>query len=221
MSNNKPYEKFLQMGAYALSDVELLAIILRTGTKNKDACVLAKEVLTKGDAETNLLNLYNLDMDTLMSIQGIGEVKAVKILCITELSKRISMQKARKALSFQSPRSIAAYFMEELRHRETECLVLVCLNSKGDMLGYKILTTGSVRMSPVPPREIFIEALHQKAVNIILIHNHPSGDSTPSKSDLSTTKEICMLGKTIGIPLLDHIIIGDNEYYSFLDNNQI
>ncbi len=221
MNHIKPYEKFMKMGAESLTDAELLAIILRTGTSNKDALSLAEEILSLNGTDENLLTLYNLTAEDLQKIKGIGEVKAVKLLCITEISKRISMQKTKVNLCLSSPSSIASYFMEQLRHKKTECLVLLCLDNKCKMICHDIITSGSVRMSLVPPREIFLEALHRKAVNIVLLHNHPSGDPTPSESDYESTKKISELGELLGIPLLDHIVIGDNVYFSFAEHNDL
>ena len=210
-----PYEKFGQMGAEALTEAELLAIILRTGTKDKSAVELAKEVLALAKPPRDgLLGLYDVTLEELMEIKGIGFVKAVKLKCLTELSMRISRSSAKEGLVFNSPDLVAQYFMETLRHKDTECVVVVCLDAKGQMIGEKKLSDGSVRMSLISPRQIFLEALHAKAVNIILVHNHPSGDPTPSRHDRELTKNLYELGEMMDILLLDHIIIGDNSYTS-------
>lgn len=222
IQNLQPYEKFLTLGAAQLTDEELLAIILRTGTRQRDALGLAKDVLGLSDSGKNrLLGLHHLTMEKLKEIPGIGDVKATKLLCITEISKRISMANAEKGLSFHSPSSIAAYFMEELRHLEEECLILVSLDIKGRLLSYETISKGSVRGSMVPAREIFMHALQRKAVSIILLHNHPSGDASPSLADLESTQHIAELGDMLGIPLLDHIIIGDRIYHSFLEEGYL
>ena len=211
-----PYEKFLKQGPEKLSEQELLAIILRTGTKEKNALALAEEVmeLAKYPRE-GLLGLYDVTLDELMQIKGIGLVKAVKLKCLTELSMRISRTSAKEGLLFNSPRLVAQYFMESMRHRETECVIMVSLDGKGRMLGEKKLSDGSVRMSLISPREIFLEALRVKAVNFLLVHNHPSGDPTPSRLDREMTKRVSELGAVMDILLMDHIIIGDNRYASF------
>ena len=156
-----------------------------------------------------------------MSVRGIGEVKAVRLQCLTEFSKRISQAKAKEVLCFQNSQSVAEYYMEQLRHRDTECVYLLNLDNKGRMLSDKRLSDGSVRMSLISPREVFLEALRSKAVSIILIHNHPSGDPTPSKSDVSLTKNVHTIGEMMNIPLTDHIIIGDNRYISFREEGYI
>lgn len=211
-----PYERFLRFGAENLTESELLAIILRTGTKDKSALELAGQVLSLAKyPREGLLGLYDLTLEQLMEVKGIGMVKAVKLKCLTELSMRISSATAKQGLCFTSSGAVAGYFMEKLRHRETECVILVCIDAKGQLLGEKRLSCGSVRMSLISPREIFIEALQCKAVNILLVHNHPSGDPTPSRADRELTHNVKELGEKMDIPLLDHIIIGDNRYTSF------
>lgn len=211
-----PYERFLRFGAENLTDRELLAIILRTGTKDVNALELAGQVLSLAKhPREGLLGLYDVTLEELMQIKGIGIVKAVKLKSLTELSMRISRTTAKEGLLFTCSSTVAEYFMEKLRHRETECVVLVCLDGKGQMIAEKKLSDGSVKMSLISPREIFMEALKCRAVNIILVHNHPSGDPTPSRADRELTKNLLELGEKMDIPLLDHIIIGDNRYTSF------
>lgn len=216
LRQDMPYEKFQRFGAESLTESELLAIILRTGTKDKSAVELAKQVLSMAEyPREGLLGLYDLTLEQLMAVKGIGKVKAIKLKCLTELSMRISSSIAKQGLSFTSSGTVAGYFMEKLRHRKTECVILVCLDAKGQLLSEKKLSEGSVRMSLISPREIFLEALQCKAVNILLVHNHPSGDPTPSIADRELTLIVKELGEKMDIPLLDHIIIGDNRYTSF------
>ncbi|MCR5754476.1 MAG: DNA repair protein RadC [Acetatifactor sp.] len=214
--NVLPYERFLEFGAEYLTDAELLAIILRTGTVDCNALMLADKVLALSKyPREGLLGLYDISLKDLTSIKGIGEVKAVKLKCIAELSMRMSRASAKQSFCFNEPSSVAAYYMEKLRHRTTECVFLLCLDSKGKILSEKKMSEGSVKMSLISPREIFMEALKAEAVNLILLHNHPSGDPMPSNSDLEITKSIKEMGLVLDIPLLDHIIIGDNKYLSF------
>ena len=213
---NLPYEKFLAYGPEHLTESELLAIILRTGTRNASAVSVAEQVLKLSEPpREGLLGLYDVSLEQLQKVKGIGEVRSIQLKCLTELSMRISRASAREGLIFRNSGSVAEYFMEQLRHRDTECVILVCLDSKGQSLKETLLSSGSVRMSLISPREIFIEALANKAVNILLVHNHPSGDPTPSKSDRILTANIREMGDKLEIPLLDHIIIGDNRYTSF------
>ncbi len=211
-----PYEKFRRFGPQALTETELLAIILRTGTKEKSVLELAGEVLklSKSPRE-GLLGLYDVSLEELMEVKGIGSVKAVMLKCIAELSMRLSQAVAKDGFMFNSPKSVAQYFMESLRHKDTESVILLCLDAKGQMLSEKKLSDGSVRMSLISPRQIFLEALHSKAVNFVLVHNHPSGDPTPSRYDRELTANVKKLGEMMDILLLDHVIIGDNRYYSF------
>ncbi len=214
-----PYERFLRFGPKSLTESELLAIILRTGTKDKSALELAQEVLALADpSREGLLGLYDIPLERLTEINGIGEVKAVKLKCITELSQRIAAASARERICLQKPETVAAYYMEQLRHRRTECVVLVSVDAKSHLLRDTVMTSGSATMSLISPREIFLEALKSEAVSIILIHNHPSGDPTPSKTDTRITGQIAGMGQMLGIPLLDHIIIGDNRYISFRES---
>ncbi len=221
-SENLPYEKFLKFGPQSLTESELLAIILRTGTKDKNAVQLAEEILSLSQTNrTGLLGLYDLPIQKLMSVKGIGEVKAVKIKCIAELAMRINSACAKSGLIIQKPSTIANYFMEKLRHRKKECVVMVCLDAKGQMLKEVELSSGSVNMSLISPRDVFLEALRYEAVNLILIHNHPSGNPNPSRCDIDITKNIVEMGEKLDIPLLDHIIIGDNCYFSFKEESYI
>ena len=208
-----PYEKFLRYGPESLTEGELLAIVLRTGTSGKSALTLANEVLSLGKyPRTGLLGLHDLYLEDVMKIKGIGEVKAVKLKSLTELVMRFSRAEAQTGRNFKDPETIALYYMEKLRHRKTECVYLLCLNSKGLVLEERKISEGSVNLSIISPREIFMIALRAEAVNVIVVHNHPSGDPTPSRIDLEVTRRILSMGRELDVPLLDH---GDNVYYSF------
>lgn len=216
ISQDLPYEKFMRLGPESLTERELIAIILRTGTREVSALELADQVLSLAKyPREGLLGLYDVTLEELMGINGIGTVKAVKLKCLAELSMRINTASAKQGLEFRNPASVAQYFMERLRHRDTECVMLVCTDSKGQLLKEAKLSDGSVRMSLISPREIFLEALQCRAVHILLVHNHPSGDPAPSKADRELTQNVKELGDKMDIPLLDHIIIGDNRYLSF------
>lgn len=211
-----PYEKFLRFGPENLTESELLAIILRTGTKNESAVELAEKVLELAKfPREGLLGLYDLTLEDLMQIKGIGLVKAVKLKSLTEFSMRISRMKAKQRFHCRDASSVADYFMEELRHRSTECVLLACLDGKGGIIAEKKISEGGANSALFLPREIFIEALKSRAVNIILVHNHPSGDPTPSDADWEATRNMIEIGQKLDIPLLDHIIIGDKNYVSF------
>ena len=213
----RPYEKCFTQGESALSDSELLAVILRSGTQGKNSLTLAQEILKVMEKSSypGLTGLLHISVQDLMKINGIGQVKAVQLKCIGELSKRIARNAARPQLVMNSPDSIAAYYMEELRHEEQEVVICMMSDVKGHFLGDKILTRGTATGSMVTPREIYMEALRRHAVSLILIHNHPSGDPTPSPDDVQITTRIYQAGELIGIHLLDHIVIGDQKYCSF------
>lgn len=211
-----PYERFLKYGAESLTDAELLAIILRTGTKEKNALELAGDILhLQGNMQGKLIGLHQLSLAELKSIPGIGEVKAIKVKALGELAVRMARQSLKESPKFDSPDTLAAYYMEQMRHYTTECVLLVMLDNKGHILGEHIISKGTVNASLISPREIFIKALKYDASSIILIHNHPSGDPSPSGPDRQITKQVYECGKLMNIPLIDHIIIGDHTYSSF------
>ena len=215
----RPDEKFLNYGPGALSDAELLAIIIRTGSRDFHSVDLARSVLScGGEQSASLLNIFRYNYHELMRIRGIGRVKALQIKAIAEISRRIAQGQAKPHLVFDHPDKVAEYYMEQLRHRKKETVVLLMLDTSCKLIREKTISTGTVNISLVSPREIFIEALRYEAVQIILLHNHPSGNPTPSLSDSQMTKAIQSLGKMIGICLLDHIIIGDNRYYSYKES---
>ena len=216
--NERPYEKCLEHGAVSLNDTELLAVLLRTGVKGLDVLKLAQYLLGPNCGDDGILNIHNLTLEELKSIKGIGNVKAIQILCLSELAKRLSKANAKGGLTFELPSSVAGYYMEEMRHQKQEHIKLLMLNSKSKLLGESDVSKGTVNASLISPRELFIEALNKQAVSIILLHNHPSGDPTPSKTDILLTKRVKEAGDLIGIELLDHIIIGDNCYSSFAEN---
>lgn len=210
-----PYERFLSCGASSLTNAELLAIILRTGTKEKNATQLSREILGfYEEGSSDLSALHRLTLEDLKSIPGIGEVKAVKILSLAEISRRLVRERAATRLVFSSPSAVADYYMEQMRHLETETAVLVLLDNKMALLREEVLSLGTVNCTLLSPREIFLRALRWGAVNIMLLHNHPSGDPTPSGMDKEITERICKAGQILGIQLIDHLIIGDLRYTS-------
>ncbi len=214
---DRPYEKCIKHGAGILSNAELLAVLLRSGTKGNSALDLAQRLLGTECGEDGILNIHSFTLEKLKTIKGIGTVKAIQILCVSELAKRLAKASAKEGLIFNQPSTIARYYMEDMRHQTQENLRLLMLNTKSKLLGEKDVSKGTVNSAIVSPREIFIEALEKKAVAIILMHNHPSGDPVPSENDVLFTKRIKEAGKLIGIELLDHIIIGNNCYISFAE----
>ncbi|MEG1458888.1 MAG: DNA repair protein RadC [Acetivibrio sp.] len=212
--SERPYEKLERYGAFALSDAELLAIIIRTGSRTERSVEVAIQVLSAHKEFPGLLGIRHLTLPELMKINGIGKVKAIQIHAVAELTKRMAKANMEDTLYFQSPDVIADYYMQDMRHLEVEKVVLLLLNSKSKRLQEIEISVGTVNSSLLSPREVFIEALRYGAVNIILVHNHPSGDPEPSSADLLITERIKEVGILIGIKLMDHVIIGDNKYIS-------
>ncbi len=217
--SEQPYEKFLAVGEENLSDAELLAILIRSGTQGMSAISVANHVISAGTKEQGLLNLQLMSYQELQSIPGIGQVKAIQLKCLGELSKRIAKTNRRLSLNFTIPKTVAEYYMEEYRLKQQEHLLLIMVNTKGGLIGEKVIFKGTVNGSLVSPREVFIEALQRQAVYIILLHNHPSGDPSPSGEDISLTRRMQEAGNLIDIQLLDHIIIGEHKYFSFAEKD--
>lgn len=215
--SQRPYEKCIREGESALSDSELLAVILRCGTQGVNSLSLANDILKYMEKSSypGLLGILYASMEELTRIHGIGKVKAIQLKCIGELSKRIAASSARSQLSFDQPKTIARYYMERLRHEEQEQVICMMLDSKNHLMSEYHLSRGTANASLITPREIYMEALRRHAVSLILIHNHPSGDPSPSKCDLEVTERVYRAGELLGIQFLDHIIIGDHRYVSF------
>lgn len=212
--HEKPVEKLLERGPEVLSDAELLAIILRTGSNEMSAIELAQFVLNAHPIYKGLSGLNYRYVNDLVSIPGIGYVKASQIIAITEISRRISSEKHKLDLSLSSSDSVANYFMEEVRYMTKERVYALFNTSSHRIIKKVQLSEGSIDRSILSIRELFKEALRADAANIVLIHNHPSGDPSPSTIDVSITRQIKNMGDEMGIPLLDHIIIGNGTYYS-------
>lgn len=212
----RPYERCIQEGPQALNNAELLAVILRTGSVGENSLELSSRLLSMG----SLTELVSMTVSQLTEIKGIGKVKAIQLQCIGELGRRISLTRQRGVL-FTSPQLVSDYYMARLKDETQEQVILVLLNSKGALIKDLLLTKGTVNQTMLSPREVFIEALRYQAVKLILIHNHPSGDPTPSQEDISATIQIQRAGELTAIPLIDHIIIGDGRYISLKERGYI
>ena len=217
----RPREKFERLGAEKLTDAELLALILRTGSQNMSAVSLAEVILEQDFLGHGLEKLYHMSKKDLMSIHGVGNVKAIQILAICELSVRLSKIKARKRIAFHSPESIALYYMNEFQSYRQEHLMMLLLDTKNQFIGERLISKGTANASIAEPRDIYSEALRSGAVSIVLIHNHPSGDVTPSAADLMITQRIYDSGELLGIHLIDHIIVGHGNYKSLKEEGFI
>lgn len=210
----RPYEKCERFGPENLTDIELLAVFLRSGTRGENSLELAKRILYSDYFNKGLLSLHRWSYEQLNHIKGIGKVKAIQLLCLCELAKRLSKASAGPELNFNAPSTIARYYMEDMRHQKQESMKLLLLNTKSRLIGETDVSKGTVNTSVISPRELFVEALQKDAVSIIMLHNHPSGDPAPSKEDILITRRVYEAGMMIGIELLDHIVIGNNCYYS-------
>ena len=208
-----PREKLVRHGPQVLTDYELLAIILNTGTRAENVLELSKRITTKFP----LKKLCCQNIKYLTNELGIGEAKACKILSIAELGRRLNLPEE-KGLIVRSANDVADMFIPKISHLQEEHLIAIYLNSRKRVVKYKTLFVGSLNESLINSREIFKVALEEGASAIILVHNHPSGDFTPSEADLKSTKDVYGAGEIMGIPLIDHIIIANNGFWSLKEN---
>ncbi len=211
--SERPYEKLMLYGAENLSNVELLAIILGSGTKDETSISLAQKVLKLGEntEENNMRFLQDCTIDEFRKIKGIGNVKAIRLKALTEITKRMSKPLGNDII-INSSQEAANLFIEELRYEKREIVKVVLLNSKNKVLRIKNVSLGGSNFAVVDPKEILGEAIKLGATKIILVHNHPSGNPTPSTEDYNLTKKIDSCCKLFEIELLDHIVIGDGIY---------
>lgn len=214
-NEDRPRERMRQFGAHALSNAELLAILLRTGTVSESAIGLAHRVLQASDG---LRNLVDMSFEQLTSIKGIGPAKALQVQAGIELGRRLSRARLGEAIAIRSPEDVSELMMEELRYLQKEHFVCLFLNTKNQVIGQETLSMGSLNASIVHPREVFRSAIKRSSAAIICVHNHPSGDPTPSAEDINVTKRLMEAGNIIGIDILDHIIIGDQKYVSLKEH---
>lgn len=217
-TQERPREKMINHGPSALSNSELLAILIRTGSKEKSAIDLGNEVIKKIDG---LTKIHDVTHEELLNINGIGNAKACVLLASIELNKRISSLALKKRVRITSPNDIINIFMDELRFEKRENFITVLLNTKNEVISKEIISIGNLNTSIVHPREVYKLAIKKSASSIIFIHNHPSGDSKPSKNDKNITNRLVKAGDIIGIDVIDHIILGNDEYFSFKENNLI
>lgn len=216
-----PREKALARGFSALSEEELLAIILRTGRKGVTVLELSEEVLQVRKSCKGLTGLMHYSVQELTKVPGIGMAKAIELLAIGEIARRIWNSNVHEKLDcFRAPADVLLYFKEEMRHLDYEVVHVLYLDTKAKLLKDYFLAKGTASAASISGREIFREALTVSATCMILVHNHPSGDPTPSREDEALTDSIRRIGEYMGIPLVDHIVIGDNRYYSFKEQGK-
>lgn len=216
-----PYEKCERYGAGVLSDAELLAVIIKSGTRERTSRDLATEVLSLHPVYKGLLGLYHLTIKELLSISGIGKVKAVQLQCVAELAKRLAKATRQVDTVFSCPGDAARFFMEEMRNLETEHFYAAYLDASGQLLHYQSVFAGTIQSSFANPREVLRLALRYDAAHFLVLHNHPSGDPKPSEEDIQVTYRLQEAASLVGIPLMDHIIIGDNQYISLRERGYV
>ena len=216
--SERPRERFLREGARGLSNQELIALLLRTGTKNESVLQLADRLIIKFDG---LRMLKDASVQEITGINGIGEAKAIQLLAAVELGRRVHNLMTTDRYVIRSPEDCANFLMEELRFLSQEHFVCVYLNTKNQVLHKQTIFIGSLNSSIVHPREVFKEAFRRSAASIICAHNHPSGDPTPSKEDIDVTKRLIECGRLIGIDILDHLIIGEKKYVSLKEKGYL
>lgn len=215
--NDRPVERLINKGVSVLSNDELLAIILKTGTKKLSSKELALKIL-----ETKKINeLSNITYEELIKINGIGNKKAAILLASLELGKRINEIETIKNKKMNHPKLLFDYYKEKFKNKNQEYFYAVYLDIKNRIIKDKLLFIGTINFSMVHPREVYKEAYICDAISIILIHNHPSDDVLPSKNDFITTNNLIEVGKLLEIKVIDHIIIGKTKYYSFKENGDI
>ncbi len=212
----RPREKLQALGPGPLTNAELLAILIRTGNKNESAVQLATRILSGAGG---LRKLPDLSLEELREYNGIGPDKAVTIRAALELGSRLATAPRETERSISSPRQAADFFMEELRYKKKEFFKILLLNTKNHVISREEISVGSLSASIVHPREIFNIPLRKSAASVILFHNHPSGDPSPSQEDLEVTRRLVDAGNILGITVRDHIIIGDGCYFSFREKN--
>ena len=212
----RPREKMLIKGPQALSNAELLAVLLRTGRAEESAMRLAERILDQFRLEgmDELYSLGRLAPRELRRIKGVGFAKAVTIAAAVELGKRMAMLGSGRQAIIRSPQDAAALLMPRLRYEAKELFLAIMLSTKNHVLGWPVVSMGTLNASIVHPRELFREAITFSAASVILVHNHPSGDPTPSGEDIALTKKLVEAGSFLEIPVLDHVIIGDGKYVS-------
>jgi len=215
--NDRPIERLINNGSNVLSNDELLAILLKTGTKEMSAKELGTLILKK----ININELKNITFEELINIKGIGNKKAAVIMAAIELSKRMNQKVVNIRNKISDPLNIYNHYKEILKDKKQEHFYAIYLDIKNKIIKDKLLFIGTINYSMVHPREIFKEAYLIGAISIIIVHNHPSGEVLPSKNDIETTKQLDAVGKLMGIPIIDHIIIGENKYYSFCENGDL
>ena len=216
--DQRPREKARKHGISILSDGELIALVLGTGTGRKNAVMLGNELIEKNNS---LFELSRKKWKLLTKLNGIGNAKAIKLEAVFEISRRINSHRKDRKYKINGPDDVFTYFRHKLAHYEKEILMVAILNTRNEIITVEEVSRGIVNSTAAHPREIFNKAIENLGTGIILIHNHPSQDSAPSTADKNLTSRVFEAGKIIDIPLLDHVIITMDSYYSFKNEGLI
>lgn len=219
--SERPYEKLEIYGEKALSNSELLAIIIKTGTKEETAVQVAQKILSINNENDSLRFLGQISIEELTKIKGIGRVKAIQLKAVFEIAKRISRPINTEKIVIKTPKDVADLLMEELKYEKREILKAIILNTKNVVQKIVDIASGGISSINVEPKDILKEAIKMEMPKIIIVHNHPSGDITPSMADIEITRRIHESAKLLGIQMLDHIIIGDGTFKSLLSDTKV
>lgn len=212
----RPREKMIQNGSAALSNAELLAILIRTGTRDYSALDLANRILAL--SEEGLGHLGQCSVEDLAAVNGIGPSKACQILAGVELGRRMTRARLLNPRVLNHPREVAAYLVEDMKDLRQEWFRILLLNNRKQVMSYETISVGTLNASLVHPRDVFEKAIRKNASTMILVHNHPSGNPSPSNEDRLLTKRLTEAGALMGIEVIDHVIVGNGSYYSFKEN---
>ena len=222
--SERPYEKLEMYGAQALSNAELLAIIIKNGTKEESSVMLAQKILSmQKSTQDSLRFLQDISIKEFMSIKGIGKVKAIQLLAVCELTKRISRPIKNFNVQIKAPQDVADLLINELKYEKREIVKVLMLNVKNNILKIQDIALGGTSFAVFEIKDVLKEAIKIGAPKIILVHNHPSGDPTPSHDDIELTQKLEQVSKMLEIELLDHVVIGDGKYksiFSMLNKNK-
>jgi DNA repair protein RadC len=216
--NDRPREKLFRLGATALGDNELIAIVIGSGSRHGNALALANEII---ETAAGLHGIPRMNLDDLRRLDGMGPAKAAQVLAAVELGRRTLLQCPPVRLQFATPRAIAGYLLPQFGSKPVEQFGLVLLDTKHRLLRTSIISVGTLDSSPAHPREIFRQAASASAAAIVLFHNHPSGDPTPSRDDVDLTRRLVQAGELMGIDVLDHVILADTRYFSFREAGRL
>jgi len=221
--SERPYEKLEMYGAKSLSNSELLGIIIKTGSKSESSVELAKKVLklAQDKQKDELRFLQEISIQEFCKIKGIGKVKAIQLIAVCEIAKRMSRPLDKINIKIKAPQDIANILMEEMRYEKREIAKVVILNSQNKVMKIIDVSIGGTSYAVLEPRHVLVDAIKMQAPKIILVHNHPSGDPTPSQNDYRATDRIYEAADIMGIELLDHLVIGDGKYESIFYNKKI